>query len=127
MGELVNERKYKPPHKGLGGMLRSTPMGDAMPDFGFWKDGVLAEHQLIELCNARILTGPDGLNGLCGESAIDLRIDGKVYKLTRGSVKPFGPRYLDDLKEKKLIEDADRESDDSVILKPGSTYLLPIS
>ncbi len=127
MGEPVNERKYKPPHQGLGGMLRSTPMGDAMPDFGFWNDGVLSKRQLMEFCNAGILTGPDGLKELCGESSIDLRIDGTVYKLKQGSVKPSGPGYLENLMAKSLVEPVDPEADASVTLQKETTYLLPVS
>ncbi len=108
-------------------MLRSTPMADAMPDFSFWNDGVLSQRQLIELCNAGILTGPDGLKELCGESAIDLRIDGTVYELKRGSVKPFGPRYIENLQAKELVEKIDAEPDGSVTLKTSKTYLLPVA
>ena len=95
-----------------------------MPDFSFWSDGVLSQRQLREFCDAGILTGPEGLKDLCGESAIDLRIDGTVYKLKRGSVKPFGPRYLQD---KDLVEPVSLESDGSVELKTAETYLLPVS
>ena len=102
-------------------------MGEAMRDFGFWNDGVLSKRQLSELCTAGFLTGPDGLEDLCGESAIDLRIDGTVYKLERGSVKPFGPRYLENLKDKELVKEVDPEADGSLVLKTQQTYLLPVS
>jgi len=103
-------------------------MGEAIPDFGFWNDGVLSQRQLMELCNAGILTSPDdGLKELCGESAIDLRINGTVYKLKHGSVKPFGPGYLENLTTKELIEHVDPGSDGSVTLQKETTYLLPVS
>lgn len=98
-----------------------------MPDFDFWNDGVLSQRQLVELCNAGILTGPDGLNELCGESAIDLRIDGSVYRLKHGSVKPSGPGYLEELKTKELVELVESAGDGGVTLERETTYLLPVS
>lgn len=104
-------------------------MTQADPDFGYWKKGVLSKRQLEAFCDAGWLTGPDGLRCLCGESAIDLRIDGRVFKLKHGSVKPFGPGYLKNLKDNRLIEEDELipEPDGSTVLKKTETYLLPIS
>jgi dCTP deaminase len=102
-------------------------MAVATPDFGFWKDGVLSKRQLGELCDSGILTGPDGLKKLCGESAIDLRIDGRAFELIRGSVKPSGPRYLETLRQRGLVKEVAPESDKSTILQTARTYLLPVS
>lgn len=102
-------------------------MGKSKSGFESWKDGVLARRQLRELCKSRILTGPPTLKAKqCGESAIDLTVDGRVFRLSHGSVKPFGPEYFSQLQSKHLLEPVSPQPDGSTVLHTSSTYLLPI-
>ncbi len=93
-----------------------------------WKDwipGVLSGGQLRILANQGYLDGVAS-NLTPDASSIDLHLTDEGYRLPQGSVKPFGDRYLSEIKNNNLSSSLkdQKDNDGAYILKPKNTYLF---
>lgn len=98
-----------------------------------WKDwipGVLSKVQVGELCSEGHIDAVDDWNSDDPDknpidySAIDLSLTGEGYQMTRGSVKPFGDRFMHFCKAQGLVEGL--AETDSYELKRANTYLFKL-
>jgi dCTP deaminase len=98
-----------------------------------WKDwipGVLSKEQIQELCadgrieNVVNWNSDDEDKNPIDYSAIDLTLTDEGYLLTKGSVKPFGDRYIHFNKSNGLVERLPRGEDYE--LKRSNTYLFKL-
>jgi dCTP deaminase len=93
-----------------------------------WVPGVLSEHQVNDLAKEGWLENfnlddPISTDG----SAFDLTIIGDGYRMLRGSVKPFGGSYEEDvLKNSKLAERIEPSNDGVFGLDDHQTYVFRI-
>ena len=89
-----------------------------------WIPGVLSKCQVIELCELDLIRSVDEPEKVVAESSLDLRLSDEVYRLTKGSVKPFSHApYFDTLRRAQLIEEVQPEGN-SFTLKKLNTYLV---
>jgi dCTP deaminase len=87
-----------------------------------WVPGVLSKNQMRQLCDSGYVNSVDFSK--MDHSSIDLHLTADAYHLTRGSVKPFGPSYLKQLRAHELEEKITPNADGNFLLKPRSTYLF---
>jgi len=90
-----------------------------------WIPGVLSREQMLKL------TDEGHLNGVTDEkaidySAVDLHLTDEAYKMTQGSIKPSGSKYLFQIKKEKLVEKLTPKEDGTFVLLPRNTYLFGI-
>jgi dCTP deaminase len=67
----------------------------------------------------------DAAGAKLGYSSFDLTLTDEAYKLTEGSVKPFGDNYLHQLKQQSLVEKLVPE-EEIFYLKAKSSYLFKL-
>lgn len=94
-----------------------------------WVPGVLSKRQLSELCHEGYIDKVDGLGSESGPvdySAIDLTLTDEGYRMTKGSVKPFGDRYLRQIESQGLIEKLQADGDGGFLLNRAHTYLFKL-
>ena len=95
-----------------------------------WIPGVLSKEQIQELCpeghieNVVDWDSDDEDKNPIDYSAIDLTLTDEGYRLTKGSVKPFGDRYMHFNKSQGLVEELPR--DKAYELKKSNTYLFKL-
>lgn len=98
-----------------------------------WKDwipGVLSKEQIQELCSEGHIEHVVDWNSNNEDknpidySAIDLTLTDEGYRLTKGSVKPFGDRYMHFNKSHGLVEELPRGR--AYELKRPNTYLFKL-
>ena len=92
-----------------------------------WLPGVLSRRQLIDLCQkgyVRNTTEKDRKK--IDHSSIDLHISNEAYELLDGSVKPFGDRYLHQIKDEGLAVPIRPDEDGTFTLHPKRTFLFRI-
>ena len=91
-----------------------------------WIPGVLSKRQVIELCEHDLIRSVDEPEKFVAESSLDLRLSDEVYRLTKGSVKPFSHApYFDTLRRAQLIKEVQPEGD-SFCLRKRNTYLVKL-
>jgi dCTP deaminase len=95
-----------------------------------WIPGVLSKTQVKELCSEGHIEGAKDWNSDDPDkspidySAIDLKLTGEAYRMTRGSAKPFGNRYMHFCTKLGLVE---RLAEADVYeLKKANTYLFKL-
>jgi len=95
-----------------------------------WIPGVLSKDQLKELCKEGYIEGVtewnDDDNGPLDYSALDLTLADEGYRMKRGSVKPFGDRYVSQIKAQSLVEPLQPDGDGAYVLKATDTYLFKL-
>ena len=94
-----------------------------------WVPGVLSKDQLKELCREGYIANVDGWdsdNGPIDYSAVDLTLVNEGYRMTRGSVKPFGDRYLHQIVAQGLVEKLTPDADGNFLLQGTHTYLFKL-
>ncbi|MEN6428756.1 MAG: 2'-deoxycytidine 5'-triphosphate deaminase [Phycisphaerales bacterium] len=92
-----------------------------------WIPGVLSKDQLKDLCREGYIEGVanwDDDNGPIDYSALDLTLADEGYRMTKGSVKPFGDRYESQIKSQQLVERLQPDDDGVYVLKATQTYLF---
>jgi dCTP deaminase len=89
-----------------------------------WVPGVLSKIQLLKLAepggflkNASDRTSFD-------HSAVDLHLSGEAYRLTRGSVKPFGRDFVHRAEGEGLLEKLEANDRGEFVLQDHKTYLF---
>jgi hypothetical protein len=89
-----------------------------------WIPGVLSEGQLQELCKEGHISNVSNPLKL-DPSSIDLHLSDEAYRLTNGSVKPFGQgRYLHKIKDQLLASQMPKEGNGIYKLEAKKTYLF---
>lgn len=93
--------------------------------------GVLNPDQMRTLCEAgHIEMGSNNvdLDKIIGKSSLDLHLTSEVYRVTQGSIKPFGDNYLERIKERDLVEKVEPfdSSEGIFLLSPEKTYVFRI-
>lgn len=94
-----------------------------------WKDwipGVLSKSQLKELWQQGYIENIDQWKDDDSYSAFDLTLTNEGYRMTKGSVKPFGDRYESQIKPQGLIEKLEPDQDGAYLLKRTYTYLFKL-
>lgn len=94
-----------------------------------WIPGVLSNGQLKELCREGYITDVEGWqddDGPVDYSALDLTLTGERWVMTKGSVKPSGPRYEHDIKSKNMVDELKADKDGAFVLKRTYTYLFKL-
>ena len=91
-----------------------------------WIPGVLSESQLKTLCTKGYIKNA-GQNVEPDRSSLDLHLTDEGYRMVRGSVKPFGSRYLSTIENMKLVKQLKAEGDGTYVLQPKQTYLFRIA
>ncbi len=95
-----------------------------------WIPGVLSKAQLQELCKDNHIENVEGWEdddkGPIDYSALDLTLGDKGYRMTKGSVKPFGNRYESQIKSQHLVEEFSPDSDGAYVLQATHTYLFKL-
>jgi hypothetical protein len=83
--------------------------------FSSWIPGVLSKSQVRGLIDAGHIDGasPNALD----HSSLDLHLSEESYVLSKGSVKPFGDRYLTTLKRNHLVEEHAASPDGTFLLE----------
>jgi len=99
-----------------------------MPNiWDLWLPGVLSRKQLIKLCEEGHVTGTtEAERKEIDHSSIDLHISDEGYRLVDGSVKPFGERYIHQIKGEGLAVPLRPDSDGTFTLSPKQTYVFRI-
>src|SRR5258708_34409603 len=97
-------------------------MSSVAPMARGWIPGVLSKRQVRELIDAGCIDGasPNALD----HSSLDLHLSEEGYVLSKGSIKPFGDRYLTTLKLKHLVEEHAPSPDGTFLLERKKTYLF---
>ncbi len=86
-----------------------------------WTPGVLGPKQVQTLCDEKEIRGSIGL----GESAFDVALGTRAWRLKKGAVKPNGKEhFVQDLEDNDLIEVANFAADSTLRLEPKQTYLV---
>jgi dCTP deaminase len=88
-----------------------------------WLPGVLSANQVNHLAAEGYLQHVR--SDAIGHSAVDLHLSGEGYCLPEGSVKPFGERYLPQLRNQKLVRPLTPENG-IFTLERQKTYLFPL-
>lgn len=90
-----------------------------------WLPGVLSRRQLRALCERGYIghVEPEEMDQI-DHSSLDLHITDDAYRLTRGSVKPFGDRFLHQIQGDGLGERIRLDGDGCFVLRPRNTYLF---
>lgn len=95
-----------------------------------WIPGALSKKQLKLLCKDGYITDvvgyEDDKNGPIDHSAIDLTLSNEAYQMIRGSVKPFGGRYLHDVTSHDLAKPLNPDGDGAYVLERTKTYLFKL-
>ena len=92
-----------------------------------WKDwipGVLSKSQVKELCTSDFIRGVE--DPKIDHSSIDLHLKDEAYHMVGGSVKPFGPRYEQILKEEEFAEHQEQDEDGGFTLNAKNTYVFEL-
>jgi dCTP deaminase len=92
-----------------------------------WLPGVLSNRQLGLLVNEGHIDGVTTPKDAIGTSWIDLHLSAEGYRLTAGAVKPFGPRFLHEIKAMQLVEKLRPTDDGTFTLEPKQTYLFKLN
>lgn len=90
-----------------------------------WVPGVLSKPQLTEICRSGFVGGLEDY-GAIDHSSLDLSITDEAYRLTRGTVKPFGANFLEVITGEGLAERIQPDGDRCFRLEPGISYLFRI-
>lgn len=96
-----------------------------------WVPGVLNPEQMKTLCRLNhIDVGNNAvhLDSIIDNSSIDLHLTGDAYRVTEGSVKPFGDNYLRRIREEGLVDSVEPDVNGSGIftLRPSQTYVFKL-
>ncbi len=95
-----------------------------------WIPGVLSKEQLKELCKEGYIEGvagwEDDEKGPIDYSALDLTLVDEGYRMTKGSVKPFGDRYESQIRSQHLVEQLHPDGDGAYVLNATRTYLFKL-
>ncbi len=91
-----------------------------------WIPGVLSKGQLKELWRQGYIQNIEQWKDDDSYSAFDLTLTNEGYRMTKGSVKPFGDRYESQIKPQGLIERLEPDQDGAYLLKRTYTYLFRI-
>ncbi|MEN6576795.1 MAG: 2'-deoxycytidine 5'-triphosphate deaminase [Phycisphaerales bacterium] len=95
-----------------------------------WIPGVLSKNQLQELCEDNYIENAQGWDdndkGPIDYSALDLTLGDKGYRMTEGSVKPFGDRYESQISSQHLAERLPPDDDGTYVLQATHTYLFKL-
>lgn len=91
-----------------------------------WIPGVLSKRQVLSLCEQGYLTGVPDLRNDIDHSSVDVHLANKAYRLTQGSVKPWGGSYLHFLTQYELAVPLQPDADARFTLEPKNTYLFPL-
>jgi dCTP deaminase len=89
----------------------------------FWVPGALSRSQLQQLRSCGFVKGvakPESFD----HSALDLHLTNEAYRLTRGSVKPFGRDFLGRIQSDALVVRLQPDSEGRFVLNPHETYLF---
>lgn len=89
-----------------------------------WVPGVLSKVQMKRLCEDGYLDGVEAPERAIDQSAVDLHLSDEGFRLVCGAVKPFGGRYLTQIRTAGLVEELAPEPDGTFILKRKTTYLF---
>lgn len=90
-----------------------------------WLPGVLSRRQLRQLCQAGCIENVlEGEMEKIDHSSLDLHITEEAFRLTRGSVKPSGDHFLDQIDSDGLAERIEPDPTGCFILQPMNTYLF---
>ncbi len=90
-----------------------------------WIPGVLSKKQLKILVKSNCITNVRYPNKACKESSIDLYLTDQGYIMNKGSVKPSGNKYIEEVLDKKLAKSLPTEKG-GIKLKPKTTYLFKL-
>lgn len=91
-----------------------------------WIPGVLSKSQLKELCEKGLITGVDVSNDkLFDHSSLDLCLTSDGYEMKKGSVKPFGPKYKENILKDELADPLPKNKDGFKLIKKH-TYLFKL-
>ncbi len=98
-----------------------------------WKDwipGVLSHSQMEKLCKNGDITNQkqttdDELK--IGSSSIDLHLTDEGYEMVQGSVKPFGDKYLFEVKKNELAKELQQNDNKEYLLDRRKNYLFKIT
>ncbi|MCX5644294.1 MAG: 2'-deoxycytidine 5'-triphosphate deaminase [Phycisphaerae bacterium] len=95
-----------------------------------WIPGVLSNEQLKDLCREGYIENVEGWEddkkGPIDYSALDLTLTDEGYRMTTGSVKPFGDRFAPQIKTQGLVEQLCCDGDGAYVLKATQTYLFKL-
>jgi dCTP deaminase len=94
-----------------------------------WKDwipGVLSKGQLKELHEQGYILNIEKWKDDDSYSAFDLTLTNEGYRMTKGSVKPFGDCYESQIKHQALLEKLEPDQDGAYLLKRTCTYLFKL-
>jgi len=89
-----------------------------------WLPGVLSRDQVLWLSRDGYIEGIENEDAV-DQSAVDLHITDSAWKLTEGSVKPSGDRYLTQIKKDYLVDPLELR-DGRFLLRKRTTYLFKI-
>jgi dCTP deaminase len=89
-----------------------------------WLPGVLSRDQVLWLSREGYIEGIEDESAV-DHSAVDLHVTETAWRLTEGSVKPFGDRYLRQIKKDGLVEELTL-LDGAFLLRKKTTYLFRI-
>jgi dCTP deaminase len=98
-------------------------MGEPWKD---WIPGVLSKGQLKELWQQGYIENIEQWKDDDSYSAFDLTLTNEGYRMTKGSVKPFGDRYGSQIKSQELLEKLELDQDGAYLLKRTCTYLFKL-
>ncbi len=96
-----------------------------------WLPGVLSKEQVQELCSEGYLKevvnwDKRGKKNPIGHSAIDLTLTDEGYVMKKGSVKPFGDRYLHQIRQEQLATELPKPANGIYKLERRKTYLFKL-
>lgn len=94
-----------------------------------WKDwipGALSGEQVRALVESGDIDGVRDPDTAIDHSAIDLTLADHGYLMPKGSVKPFGSKYLHDVQKAGLVEELKPDVDGTFHLDACKTYLFPL-
>lgn len=94
------------------------------PPWKRWIPGALSGNQLRELWGPGYIRARTRRKPSFDASSLDLHLTGEGYRLTQGSVKPYGGRYLTQITNAGLTEPLALGDDGAFLLQPRSTYLF---
>lgn len=94
------------------------------PPWKRWIPGALSRDQLRELWGPGYIGARTRRKPSFDASSLDLHLTGDGYRLTQGSVKPYGGRYLTQITNAGLAEPLALGDDGAFLLEPRSTYLF---
>ena len=91
-----------------------------------WIPGVLSKGQLKELWQQGYIENIEQWKDDDSYSAFDLTLTNEGYRMTKGSVKPFGGRYESRIWSQGLLERLEQDADGAYLLKRTHTYLFKL-